>query len=71
MTDEIFSQIMKIRSGGLVNMCDCRAVQRIAFNMKMYELVNYIEEDRARYFHFIVYGEEPTVREKKSCHKRN
>ena len=68
MTDEIFSQIMQIRSSGLVNMCDCKAVQRVAYDMDMYELVNYIEEDRAKYFHFIVYGEEPT---KKSCHKRN
>ncbi|MBQ7196212.1 MAG: DUF5049 domain-containing protein [Synergistaceae bacterium] len=59
MTEEILSQILKIRDTGLINMCDCIAVQKIAFDKNMNELVNYIEEDKARYFHFIIYGEEP------------
>lgn len=59
MTDEIFQSIMKIRSSGVVNMCSVKEVQREAFDQGMFALVNYIEEDPGRYFHFIVYGEEP------------
>lgn len=58
MTQTILDQILAIRDSGDVNMCDCRAVQRIAYERDMYELVNYIEEDPARYFHFILYGRE-------------
>lgn len=59
MTDTIFSQILKIRDSGLVNMLDCTAVQRIAFDNNMFELANYIEEYRSEYFKFILHGKEP------------
>ena len=58
MTDTILSQILAVRDTGLVNMCNCIAVQEIASNMNMNELVNYIKEDQSRYFNFILYGKE-------------
>lgn len=58
MNDVILSQIDAIRVTGLTNMLDYRVVQRIAFDRQMYELVNYIEENPARYFHFIITGKE-------------
>ena len=47
MNEKVFSQIMDIRDSGRVNMFDIPAVQRIAFKMGFYELVCFIEEDRA------------------------
>ena len=60
MTDTILSQILSIRESGIVNMCNVDAVQRVAFDQNMYELVTYIEDDKCRYFHFILHGEEPS-----------
>jgi hypothetical protein len=51
---------MKVRESGVVNMCDVRAVQRIAYDREMYDLVLYIEDSPFRYFHFILTGEETT-----------
>lgn len=59
MTKVVFDQIIQIRASGEVNMCDCRAVQHIAFQQDMFDLVCYIEEYPSRYVHFIVYGKEP------------
>ena len=59
MTDTILSQILSIRDSGAINMLDVNGVQRIAFENEYFELVCYIEDDRQRYFHFIMYGEEP------------
>jgi len=59
MTETILSQIQSIRDSGVINMLDVNGVQRIAFDSDFYELVCYIEENRQRYFHFIMYGEEP------------
>ena len=56
MNDTIFSQILKVRDTGLVNMFDYIGVQRIAFENEMYELVNYIEEDKRAYINFILHG---------------
>ena len=58
MTDMILSQILAIRDSGVINMLDVNGVQRIAFDQGFYELVCYIEEDKHRYFHFILHGEE-------------
>lgn len=58
MTEKILNQILKIRDIGSTNMFDYHTVQRIAYDNKMYELVNYIEEDHKRYCHFILYGNE-------------
>ena len=57
MSDEIFRQIMAIRDTGRVNMFDVPAVQRMAFESGFYELVCFIEEDRAAYVRFILTGE--------------
>ena len=45
MTEKVREQIMQVRESGIVNMCDCLGVQRAAFDMGLYELVNYIEEN--------------------------
>ena len=58
MNETIFTQIMDIRDSGRVNMFDIPAVQRMAFEMGFYELVCFIEEDRAAYVRFILTGEE-------------
>ena len=57
MTEKVREQIMQVRESGIVNMCDCLGVQRAAFDMGLYELVNYIEENKNTYFHFILTGE--------------
>ena len=58
MNETVFSQIMDIRDSGQVNMFDVPGVQRMAFDMGFYELVCFIEEDRAAYIRFILTGEE-------------
>ena len=57
MTEQIKEQILKVRDTGLTNMFDTNAVQRIAFEMELYELVSFIEEDKKAYVHFILTGE--------------
>ena len=52
----VFTQLMKIRSSGAVNMFDVGGVEREAFNRGFYELVNFIEEDKERYFKLILTG---------------
>jgi len=59
MNEKIREQLMAVRSGGKTNMLDIHAVQRIAFDSGFYELVNFIEENRAAYAHFILTGEMP------------
>ena len=58
MNEKVFSQIMDIRDSGRVNMFDVSAVQRMAFEKGFYELVCFIEEDRAAYVRFILTGEQ-------------
>ncbi|WP_295163338.1 DUF5049 domain-containing protein [Selenomonas sp. F0473] len=58
MNETVFSQIMDIRDSGQVNMFDVPGVQRMAFDMGFYELVCFIEEDRAAYVRFILTGEQ-------------
>ena len=58
MNETIFTQIMDIRDSGRVNMFDIPSVQRMAFKMAFYELICFIEEDRAAYVRFILTGEE-------------
>lgn len=57
MDDRIFEQVMEIRESGEVNMLDVNGVQRLAFEREYYELVNYIEENREKYWRFIMTGE--------------
>lgn len=56
MNDKIKEQILTIRETGLTNMFDVIAVQRIAYEMNFYELVDFLETDRKAYVDFIIYG---------------
>lgn len=56
MNDKIKKQILVIRNTGITNMFDVTAVQRIAFEMGFYELVDFLETDRKAYVDFIIYG---------------
>jgi hypothetical protein len=58
MTDKIKEQIIAIRDTGLTNMFDVIAVQRIADEMEFYELVIFLEEEKAKYVKFILNGDE-------------
>ena len=58
MTDKVKEQILAIRDTGLTNMFDIHAVQKIAYEMEFYELVNFIEENRSAYVRFILTGDE-------------
>lgn len=58
MDIKVKEQILVIRDTGLTNMFDVTAVQRIAYEMNFYELVNYLEENRKEYVRFILTGEE-------------
>ncbi|WP_315005666.1 DUF5049 domain-containing protein [uncultured Selenomonas sp.] len=57
MNEKIVSQIRDIRNSGRVNMFDIPSVQHMAFEMGFYELVCFIERDRAAYIRFILTGE--------------
>ena len=56
-TEEIKSQILEIRAEGRTNMFDITTVQRFAYEKGFFALVNFIEDDRAAYVHFILRGE--------------
>ena len=58
MTDKIKEQILAIRDTGLTNMFDVNAVQRIADEMEFYELVIFLDEEKAKYVKFILNGDE-------------
>jgi len=57
MSDLIKEQILKVRDTGFTNMFDTNAVQRIALEMELYELVTFIEDNKKSYVHFILTGE--------------
>ena len=57
MDENIKEQILYIRSKGLTNMFDVTMVQRLADEYGFYELVIFLEENKAEYVHFILYGE--------------
>ena len=57
MDENIKEQILYIRSTGLTNMFDVTMVQRLADEYGLYELVIFLEENKAEYVHFILYGE--------------
>ena len=58
MDEKLIEQILEVRDTGLTNMFDTNTVQRIAYEMDFYELVNFIEDDRERYVRFILTREE-------------
>ena len=58
MTDKIREQIMAIRDSGETNMFDVKTVQYLAYHRDFYELVDYLEEHKKEYAHFIMTGSE-------------
>lgn len=57
MDAKIREQILAVRDTGRTNMFDVNAVQRIAFEMDLYELVFWIEDHKKDYTSFILYGD--------------
>ena len=57
MTEKIREQILAVRRTGRTNMFDVPMVQNIAHEMRLYELVIFLEEHRSEYVHFILTGE--------------
>lgn len=57
MNDKIKEQILVIRNTGTTNMFDVIAVQRIAFEMDFYELVDLLETNRKAYANFTMFGD--------------
>ena len=56
--DKVVEDILKLRTlPNCPNMFDTNAVQRLAFDNEMYELVDFIETERKAYAHFILTGE--------------
>lgn len=49
-------QLLEIRSTGLTNMFDFNTVQRMAYEMDFYELVEWMEEHKNEYGSLIMYG---------------
>ena len=58
MDKKIKEQILYIRSTGLTTMFDVPMVQRLANEYGFYELVVFLEDNRADYVHFILYGDD-------------
>ena len=58
MTEEIRQQIIDISRTGLTNMFDVDRVIVIAQELNFMELIEYIEQDKNRYFNFILRGRE-------------
>lgn len=56
--EKIKSQILLVRETGMTNMFDVNAVQRIAYDMGLYELVMFLEDrmNTSRYSNFIITG---------------
>jgi len=60
MDTTIEEQIKAVAATGRTNMFDANAVQRIANDMELYELVCFIEDDRRAYSRFILSGKRDT-----------
>lgn len=56
MTDKIKEQILAIRNTGRINMLDIVMVQRFAYELEYYQLVEYLIEHKTEYTHFILTG---------------
>jgi len=57
MTENIKEQILAIRDSGVTNMFDLNRVQSEANELGYYELVIYLEDEKAEYVRFIMTGE--------------
>lgn len=58
MSDKVRDQILAVRATARTNMFDANAVQVIANEMHFYDLVVFIEENKDKYAHFILTGEQ-------------
>ena len=58
MNEKVKEQLLAVRETGLTNMFDLNAVQRIAYDIDFFELVNFIEENQSAYVRFILTGDE-------------
>ena len=58
MNEAVKKQILAVRDTGLTNMFDLSAVQRIAYDMDFFDLVCFLEDEKAAYVRFILTGEE-------------
>ena len=58
MTDKLVEQILEVRETGLTNMFDVFVVQRIAYEMELYDLVVFLcdKKNWGRYTDFIFSG---------------
>ncbi len=54
MDEKVREQILAVRDTGLTNMFDINAVQRIAYEMDFFELVTFLEDEKAKYVRFIL-----------------
>lgn len=59
MTEKIKEEILQVRDTGWTNMFDVNAVQRIAYELELYDLVLFLDEKRnwGPYVCFILAGE--------------
>ena len=57
MNEKVKSQILKVRDTGLTNMFDVPRVCQLAKNMGYYDLVLFLQYNRAEYSKFILTGE--------------
>ena len=58
MNEKVKEQLLAVRETVLTNMFDLNAVQRIAYDIDFFELVNFIEENKSAYVRFILTGDE-------------
>ena len=65
MTNHVREQILEVRDTGLTNMFDINGVQRVAYDLDLFELVLYLDEleNRSEYCRFIMTGEANIVEE--------
>jgi hypothetical protein len=57
MSDIVYKQIMAIRATGETNMLQVQSVLWMAHHMGLYELVCWIEDNKADYVRFVLTGE--------------
>lgn len=63
MDDKIFEQILEVRETGRTNMFDFLGVQRVAFDMGLYDLVCYLGDkpNHKEYVSTILFGRDEDV----------
>ncbi len=56
ISEKIVDQILTVRDTGGTNMFDVSMVQRIAFELDLFELVDFLTENKNVYLEFILHG---------------